>query len=103
MSEYRMEPIDGNSGGVRLWIKAVPGASREDIAGTIGERLKIRVRAPAEDGRANEAICAVIAKALNVKPRDVTIEAGTKNPEKTLLIRSIDINTAQNKLNQLLT
>ena len=41
---------------VLIPIKVVPGASRDQIAGVIGERLKIRIGAPREDGKANRAI-----------------------------------------------
>lgn len=67
----------------RLQIKAVPGARRDEIAGWLGDRLKIRVSAPPEGGKANKAICAVLAEALGVRPRDVEITAGHTSPEKT--------------------
>lgn len=76
---------------VLLWIKAVPGASRDQISGVLGERLKIRVAAAAEAGKANAAICELLAKALNIKPRAVTIAQGQTNPEKVVRIASIAI------------
>jgi len=48
-------------------VKAVPGAARDEIAGLLGERLKVRVAAPPEDGKANEAICRVLAAALGLR------------------------------------
>lgn len=69
-----------------LSIKAVPGASRDAIGGALGERLKIRVAAPPEGGKANEAICALLARALAVKPRQVTVELGRSSPEKTVRV-----------------
>jgi uncharacterized protein (TIGR00251 family) len=71
---------------LRLHIKAVPGARRDQIAGPLGDRLKVRTSAPPEDGRANTAICALIAAALNLRPRDVRIVRGHSSPEKTLEI-----------------
>ncbi len=86
MSRVRIES-DGSA--VRLWIKAVPGASRDQIAGVLGDRLKVRVTAPAEDGRANEAVCATIAKALKIRSKQVAIESGQTNPEKIVRIEGV--------------
>lgn len=71
---------------VLVWIKAVPGAARNQIAGPLGDRLKIRITAPPQDGRANNAICKLMASALDKKARDVTIESGHGSAEKTVRI-----------------
>lgn len=79
-------------------VKAVPGAKRSEIAGVLGEgeqaRLKIRVSAPPEDGKANKAICELVAKTIGVKPRDVSVVVGQTNPEKTLRIEGVDAERA---------
>ena len=85
-SQPRIEPDGGDPGDILIWVKAVPGGSRDAIAGVIGERLKIKVTAPAEGGKANRAICSVIAAALGCKPRDVSIHTGQTNPEKIIRI-----------------
>lgn len=71
-------------------IKAVPGASRDAVAGMLGERVKIRVSAPPEGGKANRAIEAVIARALGIKPSQVSIVAGMTNPEKTVRVSGVE-------------
>ena len=71
---------------VLVWIKAVPGSSRDQVVGLVGERLKVKVSAPAEGGKANKAICRALAKALGLKARQVTIEAGASSPEKVIRI-----------------
>jgi len=48
--------------------QAVPGASRSGIAGVLGDRLKVRISAPPEAGKANDAICELIAQALASRP-----------------------------------
>ncbi len=40
--------IEQSGEDVLIWIKAVPGASRNEIAGVVGDRLKLRISAPAE-------------------------------------------------------
>lgn len=74
---------------VLLWIKAVPGASRDQIAGAVGERLKVRVTAAAEVGKANRAIGALLAKTLALKPRQVTIESGQSSAEKVVRLSGV--------------
>ena len=76
-------------GDVELRVKAVPGAKREEIAGVLGDRLKIRVAQPPEGGRANDAIRALLAVRLGVASRDIEILQGASSPQKTLRIRGL--------------
>lgn len=69
-----------------LQIKAVPGSSRDALAGMLGDRLKIRIAAPPEEGKANAAVCGLVAEALGVRPRQVQVVAGRSAPEKTVRI-----------------
>ena len=71
-------------GQVCLRIKAVPGASRTKIAGLLGDRLKVTVAAAPQGGKANKAICQLLAKIFSVAPRDVTVVKGATNPLKTV-------------------
>lgn len=77
---------DDGSGGAFLAVKAVPGAKRDQVAGVLGDRLKVRVAAPPEDGRANKAICVLLAAELGRKAREVEVVQGHSNPEKTVRI-----------------
>jgi len=81
-----------------LHIKAVPGARRDEIAGPLGDRLKVRVSAAPEDGKANKAICGLIAETLGLRAAAVTLIRGQTNPEKTLRIVGIDAGAAAAKL-----
>ncbi len=71
---------------VLLWVKAVPGASRNEIAGVVGDRLKIRTSAAPEGGKANKAICKVLASSLGVKAHQIIIERGETSPAKIVRI-----------------
>ena len=73
---------------VLVRVKAVPGASCSEIAGLVGDRLKVRVSAPPEGGKANKAICGVIARALGIPVRRISIERGAGAPEKTVRIEA---------------
>ncbi|MCH8152440.1 MAG: DUF167 domain-containing protein [Planctomycetes bacterium] len=85
MSHLRIEQAGAD---VLIWIKAVPGASRDEIAGVVGDRLKVRTTAPPEAGKANKAICKLIADALRVKSNDVTIAHGQARQGKVLRVRA---------------
>jgi len=82
---------NGGKGGakLRLGVKVVPGARRDEIAGRLGDRLKIRVSAPPEGGKANAAVCRVVAAAFGIKPGAVTVVSGHGSPEKTLEIAGV--------------
>lgn len=90
--------IEADGEDVLLWIKAVPGASRDQVAGTVGARLKVRTSAPPEGGKANKAICNVIAAALGRKPREVSIESGATNPEKIIRIARATVDDVHQRL-----
>lgn len=91
MIDLRPEP-GLRAGDAPVWllpIKAVPGARADSIVGPLGDRLKIRVSAPPEGGKANKAICALIARSLGVRRSAVTIASGATNPEKTVRIEGV--------------
>jgi uncharacterized protein (TIGR00251 family) len=71
---------------ILLDIKAVPGASKTEIAGIKDGRLRIRIAAAPEDGKANNELCAFLAKILGCAKRDVTLEAGEKSRLKTVSV-----------------
>ncbi len=66
----------------RLKIKAVPGASRSEIVGRLGESLKIRVVAPPEGGKANREVLALLAAKLGLAAARVTLISGQSSPAK---------------------
>lgn len=87
--------IEQHGEDVLVWVKAVAGASREEVCGAVGERLKVKVNAPAEGGKANKAICKVLAKALGVKARLVTIDSGKTFAEKIIRIEACTAEVVQ--------
>ncbi len=84
----------------RITIKAVPGARRDEIVGMLGDRLKVRVIAPPEGGRANAAICALIADALGVKARQVEVVSGHASAEKTIRVAGAEPESVRKLLTQ---
>ena len=73
-------------GGVVIPVKVVPGSSRDRIVGALGDCLKIATSQPAEKGKANKAVAAILAKALGVGKKDVTLVSGPTSPRKEFRI-----------------
>ena len=65
-------------------VHTMPGARRTEIAGLHGEALKVRVAAPAVEGKANDALVAFVAERLGVPRRDVRLVSGERSREKRL-------------------
>jgi len=63
-----------------------PGASRTEFAGKHGERVKVRLAAPAHDGKANQALIEFLAAYYGVPRRSVRITAGLKSRRKRVVI-----------------
>ena len=72
------------AGRMELRVKAVPGASRSEIVGVLGDRLKICLAAPPEHGKANQALLLLIADWLGTK--NIDLIAGHASAEKTVRV-----------------
>lgn len=75
------------------WTIAVhvqPGAKRTAVAGTHGERLKIRIAAPPIEGRANAAIVAFVAERLGVPRAQVSVARGERSRDKLIAVATPD-------------
>jgi uncharacterized protein (TIGR00251 family) len=81
--------LDDGRAAVLIAVKAVPGASRDAVAGRLGERLKVRVSAPPEGGKANKAICALLASELGVRASDAEVVQGHGRAEKVVRVAGV--------------
>lgn len=84
-----------------LSVKVVAGAARDCVAGWLGETLKVRVRAPAERGRANLAVERTIAEAVRVSPESVRIVQGRTSPRKVVVISGLSVAEVRCRLAEL--
>ncbi|MDR0455599.1 MAG: DUF167 domain-containing protein [Treponema sp.] len=67
-------------------IKALPGASKTEFAGTETGRLRVRLAAAPEDGKANAELIAFFAKTLGCPKRDIVVLRGEKSRLKTIAL-----------------
>jgi uncharacterized protein (TIGR00251 family) len=71
---------------VVLELHVQPGAKRTEFAGKHGERIKVRLAAPAHEGRANDALVEFLADHYRVPRRNVTITSGARSRAKRVII-----------------
>ena len=63
-----------------------PGAKKNEIAGRHGDAIKIRLKAPPVDGKANDELKGFLAQALGVKRSDNEIRSGLASRQKIVSV-----------------
>jgi uncharacterized protein len=81
-----------------LAIKAIPNAPRNEIVGWLGEALKVKVHAPALEGRANDVLCEFLAVTLGLPRRAVSVAHGDKSRQKLLRIDGLTLVEVKTRL-----
>lgn len=71
---------------VRISVRVSPGARRTEVVGRHGDGWRIRVAAPPERGRANEALVEHLAGLLAVPRAAVRLVAGAGSRDKVVEI-----------------
>ena len=74
---------------MRIHLKVVPDSSRDEISGWLGDSLKVRVRAPAEGGKANAAVMKVLARGLGVPLQALEIVSGAASARKVIEVDTL--------------
>jgi uncharacterized protein (TIGR00251 family) len=82
----------------RLRLRVSPGARRSEIVGRHGDGWKVRVAAPPEGGRANEAVLDVLAERLNMSRRALSIVSGHTARDKVVELEGIDRAESERRL-----
>ncbi len=77
------------TGGVTFEILVQPRASRAKIGPRHDGRIKVAVTSPPVDGEANAAVIELIAEALGIPRRDVTVIAGESSRRKTIRVTGV--------------
>jgi uncharacterized protein len=75
-----------------------PGAHRSEIAGVADDRLRVRLAAPAREGRANDELVRFLSRELGLRRDDVTVLAGGKSRRKLLHLRGVTLPEARRRL-----
>ena len=82
----------------RVRLRVSPGANSAHVVGRHGEAWKVRVAAPSEGGRANEAVVRLLAETLSL-PRDaVTLVSGHAARDKIVQLAGLDPTQIERRL-----
>ena len=73
----------------RIDVRLQPRASRNELTGFRDGVLIARVTAPPVDGRANAALCRLIARRAGVAPSRVTIRSGVTSRQKVVEVEGL--------------
>jgi uncharacterized protein len=82
----------------RVRLRVSPGARKTELAGRHGDGWKIRVSAPPEGGRANDAVLDVLAERVGLPRRALSIVSGQKSRDKVVEMTGIDADEAARRL-----
>ncbi|MEK6275652.1 MAG: DUF167 domain-containing protein [Actinomycetota bacterium] len=74
----------------RISVRVSPGASRSELVGRHGDGWRARIAAPPERGRANDALCELLAETLELPRRSVRVIAGHGARAKVLEIDGLE-------------
>lgn len=69
-----------------LRVKVHPRSANDEIIGVTGDAVRVRLRAPPTNGKANQALLAMLAAAFSVPKRNVTIRHGHGSRIKTVAV-----------------
>jgi uncharacterized protein (TIGR00251 family) len=84
--------------GVVLTVRVIPRAAKSGLAGTRGDALLVRLRTPPVEGAANIELVDVLAKALDVPKKAISIVSGERSRQKRVRVSGIDPATAHARL-----
>ena len=81
-------------------VRAVPNASKSVVVGWQADgRLKVKVSAVPEGGRANRAVEELLAEVLDVPKRSVSVEKGETSREKMVRVNGLTLEDVKSRLN----
>lgn len=81
-------------------VRVAPGARRDRVVGILGDALKVAVSAAPEKGKANRAICRVLAETLALRTSQVSLHSGRTSRDKKVRIDGLSRAAAEERLRQ---
>ena len=82
----------------RLRLRVSPGARSAQVVGRHGDAWKVRVAAPPEGGRANDAVVGLLAETLSLPRNAVTLVSGHSARDKIVRLDGLDQTQIERRL-----
>jgi uncharacterized protein (TIGR00251 family) len=79
-------------------VRVIPNSKRSEVISRVGSILRVKVAAPAVDGKANEELCDFLADFFDVKRSMIFLRKGERGREKTIEV----IGRSEEELNEVL-
>jgi len=89
ISEHKNPP------GILIRVHCQPRASTPGLAGLHGTALRLRLKSPPADGKANKEAIRILSAIFNVPKKDVILKKGKTSREKTFLVLNMTKNKAK--------
>jgi len=91
-------PLRDTKKGVVIKVRVQPKAKRDEILGVEGGSVRLRVKAPPEKGKANQACINLLAKILSITKKEIKLISGAKAREKMFFIQNMELDDLKEKL-----
>jgi uncharacterized protein (TIGR00251 family) len=75
--------------GITIRLRVTPGARRSEVIDVSGDRLRVRIAAPAVEGKANAELQRFLARLFGVRRSAVSVVSGTRSRDKTISIAGV--------------
>lgn len=95
------QPCRAVAASVNIRVRLKPRGSRDELLGMRDGVLEAKVTAPPVDGRANKALCKLVAKRVGVASSRVTVVRGAKSREKVVRVEGVDRDAVEAVLEEL--
>lgn len=82
----------------RLNLKITPGAPRDEVLGELGDAVRVKLRAPPVDGKANEALVRFLAERLGLHASAIRLVAGATGRRKVIEITGLALEEARRRV-----
>jgi uncharacterized protein (TIGR00251 family) len=92
------QPSEDDQAEIVVRVHVQPGAGRTAVVGRFGDALKLKVGAPPEGGRANEAVATLLATTLGVGRDAVNLTSGASSRTKRFRIGPVDVEESRRLL-----
>jgi uncharacterized protein (TIGR00251 family) len=94
--------VNPRAGALLVGVRVIPSAARTEMRGFYGDRLKVAVSAPPEDGKANARLVQALAVWLEMPVDHIRVESGHAGRDKVVGFSGIKEEELRDKLNRLL-